>query len=432
MPFTNAPNEINEHAWRLDLLQWQIQSKHHDFRQGFYHALFKLYANIGRICSKYLEQHPVNPAMALHKLSGNLVYRYGRLFEIKQLKQMMLFAQQHQPYPLMGNRDLLYFNWDYLAILLPIIDREEQQFYMRATAAKKWNLAELEQHIAASDYHNPKVFRGLKARALRYPISTGKKKKLLERQLSVWRLYGDIKNMPFPNAFVEPTLSDFVPLLQPQADEQQFTYTQFNEGLQADNLDSIALYLIQFREEVNRNLNNGFNHFLWNLGDLLTLPSGFSDTLSETLRQLYGQFFNADHIEAIRAYHSHVTDRDIEHNMSSKLTWSHIISLLPVQSNDAKLFYTELAHEDDLSPDELRQRIKSDWYEQALAKYNEQHEPADTAPIKQKQIEKTVTGNITMVVEHIAVNEDDIRPSNHNLNILHNPYFMQFMASAIN
>ncbi len=431
MPVTLPTTDTQETAWRLDLLQWQIESQFYGVRRSFYGNLLNLHADIGRICNKLIDNHKADPDLILPKISKQLSAQYGRLFEFEQLKQIVLFAQQYQPYPSTEGHDLFHFNWDYLAVLLQLPNREEQHFYMRATATKQWSVAELKQHIAADDYRNPKVFKALK-KAQSVPENETNEKDLLKRQRSFWKLYKDFRSMPFPNPFVEPALSDYKRLLQPQLHEPKLSYQRFNECSKADDLDSIPLQVIKFREQVDRDFNSTFNHFLWNLGDLLTLPAGVKDALSDKLQELYGDFFDANLIDLIKTYHNRITDRDMEQRLGAILTWGHIILLLPLQNREEQLFYAELAHEQDLSPAELQKCIESEWYEQALADYNRNHPvfTTDDAPYVKKR-EKKVKGNKTLVVEYKSVDVDDLRPYHHNLNTLQNPCFMRFMAMPL-
>ncbi|WP_342644397.1 DUF1016 N-terminal domain-containing protein [Mucilaginibacter sp. CSA2-8R] len=431
MPTILQTSETNETAWRLDLLLWQIELRHHDFRRHFFTNLYKLYAAVGRICNKMTDLHALGQDEALQELSNELSAQYGKVFEIGQLKQMMLFARQYQPYPAAGGHDLFYFDWDYLAVLLPIDNQQEQHFYMRSAATKQWSVAELQQHIAADDYHNPKKFKFLN-KTQDISESIDDKNNLLKSQRSKRKLYKDFRRMPFPNPFIGPALADYERLLQPQPHEPHLSYARFNRGLKADDLNSIALNVIKFREEADREFNSTLNHFLWNMGDLLTLPAGVEDSLSGKLQKLYGDFFDAGLITLIKTYRNCITDRDMEQRLSAILTWRHLILLFPLKNREAQLYYAELAHEHDLSPAELQHRIESNWYEQALVGYNRKHPVvtnSDTSQLKKR--EKKVEGNQTLVIKYSTINASDLRPYHHNLNILQNPCFMQFMTMPL-
>ncbi len=428
MPVTLPTTDTQETAWRLDLLQWNIELQHHDFRRHFFGNLYKLYATVGRICNKLVESHTFGQDKALQELSVELSAKYGQLFEVRHLKQMMLLARQYQPYPATGGHDLFYFNWDYLALLLPLEDYQEQHFYMRAAATNQWSVAELRQHIVVDEYHHPETFKVLNT-TQDSTTNLIDSKNLLKSQRSTRKLYKAFRRMPFPNPFTELVLTDYRRLLQQQTHERKLSYTRFNECLKADDLDSIPLHVIKFREQVDREFNGIFNHLLWNLGELLTLPAGMEDTLSGKLQELYGDFFDASLIDLIKTYRNRITDRDMEQRLGAILTWPHLALLFPLHDREAQLFYAELAHEHDLSPAELQQRIKSNCYKQGLADYN--RDQSETENASRNRRETRVKGNAVIMIDHINVGENDLRPYHHNLNILQNTCFMRFMAMPL-
>lgn len=67
------------------------------------------------------------------------------------------------------------------------------------------------------------------------------------------------------------------------------------------------------------------------------------------------------------------TDEKIVVTLSRQLSWSHIITILPIKNRDAQLYYSRIIAESSLSVRDLRKKITNKEFERAsIANYRTQ------------------------------------------------------------
>jgi hypothetical protein len=112
----------------IESFNWLLSPRYQEILNSFNQALMRLYANIGKTCIAYLRTKDVKTEdEGLQEISNELVERYGEIFNVSQLKLMMLLAPHHD---LPDRRaSLLYaLNWEMTSLLLPITDANEKEF----------------------------------------------------------------------------------------------------------------------------------------------------------------------------------------------------------------------------------------------------------------------------------------------------------------
>jgi predicted nuclease of restriction endonuclease-like (RecB) superfamily len=86
-------------------------------------------------------------------------------------------------------------------------------------------------------------------------------------------------------------------------------------------------------------------------------------TLSPQLVSQYGQGFTRTNIYRMMRFAEAFTDPDIVATLSPQLSWSHIVELLPLKTQEARLYYAQDAAERKYGVRELRHQISRKAYE---------------------------------------------------------------------
>ena len=85
--------------------------------------------------------------------------------------------------------------------------------------------------------------------------------------------------------------------------------------------------------------------------------------LSAKLTEKYGNNFTERNLYRMSLFAERFTDLEILPTLSAKLSWSHIIELLPIKSLDAQLYYAHEVAQRNLSVHALRKQISRKAYE---------------------------------------------------------------------
>jgi predicted nuclease of restriction endonuclease-like (RecB) superfamily len=112
-------------------------------------ALTLLFWNIGkRINDEILNNERAKYGKQIvASVSAQLEMKYGRNFEVKNVRRMMQFAQQFSDYQIVVtlSRQL---NWSHFLVLLPIKTVEALQYYINHSIAEIWSVRELRNQIS--------------------------------------------------------------------------------------------------------------------------------------------------------------------------------------------------------------------------------------------------------------------------------------------
>ena len=86
-------------------------------------------------------------------------------------------------------------------------------------------------------------------------------------------------------------------------------------------------------------------------------------TLSLQLREKYGNTFERTNLRRMMRFADNFSDYSIVATLSPQLSWSHIIELLPLKTDEARLYYAQDAVNRRLGVRELRKQISRKAYE---------------------------------------------------------------------
>ena len=86
-------------------------------------------------------------------------------------------------------------------------------------------------------------------------------------------------------------------------------------------------------------------------------------TLSTQLKTKYGKSFEFRNLRRMMQFADDFSDIEIVSTLSTQLSWSHFMELLPLKTDEARLFYAKDAAERNLGVRELRQTISRKEFE---------------------------------------------------------------------
>jgi len=89
-------------------------------------------------------------------------------------------------------------------------------------------------------------------------------------------------------------------------------------------------------------------------------------TVSTHLSEKYGNNFELRNLRRMRQFSEQFNDLEIVSSLSTQLSWSHIVELLPLKTLEEKLFYTNKISEGNWGVRELRKQKDRKLYERAL------------------------------------------------------------------
>jgi len=86
-------------------------------------------------------------------------------------------------------------------------------------------------------------------------------------------------------------------------------------------------------------------------------------TLASQLQIKYGKTFDVHNLRRMMRFAENFDDFQIVTALASQLSWSHFIEILPIKSNEARLFYANESAERNFSTKELRRQISRKAFE---------------------------------------------------------------------
>ena len=103
-------------------------------------------------------------------------------------------------------------------------------------------------------------------------------------------------------------------------------------------------------------------------------------TLSTQLRERYGRSFESRNLRRMMQFCDVFPDFEIVSTLTTQLSWSHFVELLPLKTNEARLYYAKDAAERQLGIRQLRDMISRKAFERKEIA-NTQIENADKIPL---------------------------------------------------
>lgn len=86
-------------------------------------------------------------------------------------------------------------------------------------------------------------------------------------------------------------------------------------------------------------------------------------TVSRQLVELFGRNFEEKNLRRMMQFADNFPDFEIVVTLSRQLSWSHILCLLPIKSNEARFYYAKLVSENQWGVRELRKQIEKKAFE---------------------------------------------------------------------
>ncbi len=94
-------------------------------------------------------------------------------------------------------------------------------------------------------------------------------------------------------------------------------------------------------------------------------------TVSSYLMDKYGRNFELRNLQRMRQFAEQFTDIEIVSTLSTQLSWSHFVELLPIKKYEAKLFYAQKSAEGNWGVRELRNQKEKKLYERTVVANNQ-------------------------------------------------------------
>jgi predicted nuclease of restriction endonuclease-like (RecB) superfamily len=94
-------------------------------------------------------------------------------------------------------------------------------------------------------------------------------------------------------------------------------------------------------------------------------------TVSSHLTDKYGKNFELRNLQRMRQFAEQFTDIEIVSTLSTQLSWSHFVELLPIKKEEAKLFYAQKSAEGNWGVRELRNQKEKKLYERTVVANNQ-------------------------------------------------------------
>jgi len=86
-------------------------------------------------------------------------------------------------------------------------------------------------------------------------------------------------------------------------------------------------------------------------------------TLSQQLIEKYGKSFDIQNVRRMMRFAEKFDDFEIVSELATQLSWTHFVEILPIKSDEARLYYANEAAKSHLSTKELRRHISRKAYE---------------------------------------------------------------------
>ena len=142
-----------------------------------------------------------------------------------------------------------------------------------------------------------------------------------------------------------------------------------------DLLQELALLIEQSQQQVVAQANSTLTLLFWQVGKRINeeiLQNKRADygkqivlTLAAQLKEKYGRNFELGNLRRMMQFAEQFTDLSIVATLSRQLSWSHFRELIPLKSQEAKLYYAQISATQILGIRELRKQISTKTFERS-------------------------------------------------------------------
>ncbi len=129
----------------------------------------------------------------------------------------------------------------------------------------------------------------------------------------------------------------------------------------------LSLLIEESQRQVVSQANSALTLLFWHIGNRINkeiLKNKRADygkrivqTLAKQLEERFGSNFTEKNLRRMLQFTEQFTDKSIVVTLSRQLSWSHFLVLIPLKSQEAKLYYAQSTANQTLSVRELRQQI---------------------------------------------------------------------------
>jgi predicted nuclease of restriction endonuclease-like (RecB) superfamily len=168
-------------------------------------------------------------------------------------------------------------------------------------------------------------------------------------------------------------------------------------------LKELAQLIEQSQQQVVAQANSTLTLLFWQVGKRINenilqnkraeYAKQIVSTLSTQLEARYGRNFELGNLRRMLQFAEQFPDREIVVPLARQLSWSHFLILIPLKSQEAKLFYAQKAMAEGLGKRELRKQISL------------------------KAFERNTIANLQNTTSHPAIS-----------NTFKDPYFLDFLG----
>ena len=127
------------------------------------------------------------------------------------------------------------------------------------------------------------------------------------------------------------------------------------------------------QQQVASHANSTLTMLFWHIGNRINgeilknkraeYAKRIVSTLSTQLKDRYGKNFELRNLRRMMQFAEQFTDIDAIMPLSARLSWSHLVELLPLKNLEAKLFYAQVAASQTLGIRDLRKQISTKTFE---------------------------------------------------------------------
>jgi hypothetical protein len=137
--------------------------------------------------------------------------------------------------------------------------------------------------------------------------------------------------------------------------------------------NELSQLIEQSQRQVITHANSSLTILFWHIGNRINneilknkraeYAKQIVSTLSTQLKAQYGRNFEIRNLRRMMQFAEQFTDIEVILPLSKQLSWSHFVELLPLKSQETKLFYAEVAANQALGIRDLRKQILTKTFE---------------------------------------------------------------------
>lgn len=151
---------------------------------------------------------------------------------------------------------------------------------------------------------------------------------------------------------------------------------EISKNNEQDLLNKLSELIEYSRSKIVSQANSTLTLLFWQIGKHINnfvldnkraeYGKQIMSTVSTHLREKYGNNFELRNLRRMRQFAEQFENFEIVSTLSTQLSWSHFVELLPLKKTEAKLFYANKAAEANWGIRELRKQKDIKLYERAL------------------------------------------------------------------